>query len=1105
MLILYKIPTFVNILLLTIFIYMKKLLLMSSAMMLFAFTAMAQKTVTGLVSDDSGIPLPGASVVEQGTSNGVSTDFDGNYSIEVAEGAVLEISFIGYQTMESTVGSSDSISVSLQADNELDEIVLTALGLEKKKDDDLSSTTKVEVDQLQRSGESGLLQGLSGKTSGVNITRSSGDPGSGAYIQIRGQNTINGDTAPLIVLDGAIISNSNIGGGTAGVVQQSRLNDINPEDIASVTVIKGASAAAIYGTGAANGVLVIETKRGSSDAKGWSVNVKSALSIDEVNAEWEKQDTWGQGISYNYSQTDSRSYGDEISLRSGGADVYDFSSQYFETPDGRRIGSITAKNNQTTFNQSNRDAVFGNGYTYENSVNFSYTGDKNRTYLSVANFDQDGILKGNSDYKRTTLKLNNTTQATDKLLFKISSSYSSIDSNRVQTGSNLNGLYLGYLRTSPDFDLRDWQGKNVRINSGVETVTPNSHRAYRKPMGSYRTFDNASGAFSYSAPIYNNPLWTLNQQQNINTVNRFIFAPEVNYDINDNLSFVARYSTDFYQDNRTDYLPSGSAGDGSQGQWEEDRITEKNTQINVFVTGKNTITNDISINYVAGYQAVENNYRRLSAFEASFTNPDQVYLNPGNTTGLNSTPSGFTSLTRKNGVYGIINLELYDNLLLEFTGRGETVSTLPGAGVIFYPSASLGYKFTDLVNADFLNFGKFRLSYGEVGIEASPYATSTVYGPGGIGSSWGDGLDGSLYGNPFTQSSQRGNPDLKEERKSELEFGFDVRMFDSRVNLGFTYYDNKTEDVILALPTVPSSGFTSSLQNAATISNKGIEIDFKADLVRSEDLNVSINGSFTQNKNNVDDLAGSSYFILNGFTSTSSGIAEGQPFGVFRGGVYERDASGNFVTNANGFPNAAGEKKIGVGDPNPDFRAGLGLNVNYKNFNLSALFETSQGNDVWNGTYGVLKYFGIHPDTQAKTVNNTGGAIVNAAGVSIANGASFRGNIQDFGAGPVAVDRRWWTTNGGGFGDVSENFIMDGSWVKLREVTLSYNFDSALIESLNLSTLQLSVSGRNLFTWTGIEGFDPENNLTGASKGRGLEYFSNPGTRSFITTLRIGF
>jgi len=1092
---------------------MKKLLLMTSAFMLIAFSAMAQKTVTGVVSDDSGVPLPGASVVEQGTSNGVSTDFDGNYSIQVSEGAVLEISFIGYQTMESTVGSSDAISVSLQADNELDEIVLTALGLEKKKDDDLSSTTKVEVEQLQRSGESGVLQGLSGKTSGVNITRNSGDPGSGAYIQLRGQNTINGDNSPLIVLDGAIISNSAIGGSTGGVVQQSRLNDINPEDIASVTVIKGASAAAIYGTGAANGVLVIETKRGSSDSKGWSVNVKSAISVDQINAEWKKQSTWGQGFDGIwsgspgvgfYNQSTSVTYGDEISLRSGGADDYDFSGGYFETPDGRRIGSIVNKNNKTIYNQTNRDAVFGNGYTYENSVNLSYSDEKSRTYLSFANYDQDGIMKGNSDYKRTTLKLNNTTQANDNLLFKISSSYSNIESNRVQTGSNLNGLYLGYLRTSPDFDIRDWQGTNYRVSGGVTSVTPNSHRSYRRPTGSYRTFDNASGAFNYAAPTYNNPIWTMNQQQNVNTVDRFIFAPEVNYKLGF-LNFVARYSIDFYQDNRTDYQPAGSAGSGNNGIWEEDRITEKISQLNLFVTGDNTITDDISINYVVGYQQFENNYRRLSAFEANFTNPDQIYFNPGNTTGLNSTPSGFTSLTTKSGVYGLLNVELYDNFLLELTGRGERVSTLPGAGVIFYPSASFGYKFTDLVNADFLNFGKFRIGYGEVGIEASPYATSTTFGPGGTSSSWGDGLEGSLYGNPFTQSSTRGNPDLKEERKTEIEFGFDARMFDNRITLGVTYYDNKTEGVILALPTVPSSGFSSSLQNAATVTNSGLEIDFKVDLLRGEDLNINLNGSFTQNKNIVTDLAGSSYFILNGFTSTSSGIAEGYPFGVLRSGVYERDNNNNYVTNANGFPNAAAEKKVGVGDPNPDFRAGLGFNINYKNFNLSTMFETSQGNDVWNGTYGVLHYMGTHANTGAKNVNNTGGTIVNAAGAPVANGESFRGYIEDFGAGPVVIDSEWWTTNGGGFGDVGEPFIMDASWIKLREITLNYSFDTALIESLKISSMNLSISGRNLFTWSEIDEFDPENNLTGASRGRGLEYFSNPGTRSFITTLRIGF
>ena len=293
-------------------------------------------------------------------------------------------------------------------------------------------------------------------------------------------------------------------------------------------------------------------------------------------------------------------------------------------------------------------------------------------------------------------------------------------------------------------------------------------------------------------------------------------------------------------------------------------------------------------------------------------------------------------------------------------------------------------------------------------------------------------------------------------------------MFDNRVTLGATYYDNETTDVILALPTTPSTGFSSSLQNAATVTNSGLEIDFKVDVLRGEDLNINLNGSFTQNKNIVTDLAGSSYFILNGFTSTSSGIAEGYPFGVLRSGVYERDAAGNYVTNANGFPNAAAEKKVGVGDPNPDYRAGLGINVDYKNFSLSTMFETSQGNDVWNGTYGVLNYMGTHADTGAKNINNTGGTIVNAAGAQVQNGESFRGYIDDFGAGPVVIDSEWWTTNGGGFGDVGEPFIMDASWIKLREITLTYKFDTALIESLNISSMNLSVSGRNLYTWSEI-------------------------------------
>ena len=1074
----------------------------------------AQGTISGNITDDEGVPLPGATVLVVGTNVGTTSDFDGNFSIQANQGDVLSFSFVGYQTLNQEVTNQDQISISLVASNELDEVVLTALGIEKKKDDDLSGTSVVEVDQLQRSGETGVLQGLSGKASGVQITRNSGDPGSGAYIQIRGQNTINGDNSPLIVLDGAPISNANIGGNTAGVVQQSRLNDINPEDIESVSVIKGAAAAALYGTGAANGVLVINTKRGSKESKGWSFNVKTSLSVDRVNREWDKQDTWGQGydgiwygepgIGYFVENT-GFSFGDEIALRPGGNDTYDLTGGYFETPDGRQIGPIVDKNSKTTYNQENRDALFGDGYTWETNASFSFKGDRSSTFISISNLDQDGILKGASDYVRNTLKLNNDTDLTDKLKVKLSSTYSTSESNRVQTGSNLNGLYLGYLRSSPDFDIRDYKGTNYRISDGVTSVTPNSHRGYRRATGSYRTFNNETGSFSYAAPTYNNPLWTINEQKNLNTVDRIVFSPELNYDIADNIKIIARYSIDFFQDNRTDYWPAGSAGDGSNGLWGEDRITNKINNFNLFALGNTSITDQISLDYTVGYQATEESYRRLSAGETNFTNPDQEYLNTGNTTSENSNPDSYNALTRQNGGYAVLDFTIYDNILLQVSGRAETLSTLPGAGVIFYPSGSLGYKLTDLINSDAVDFAKVRVSYGEVGIGANPYATSTVYGPGGIFSSWGDGLGGYLYGNPFTQSASRGNPNLKEERKSETEFGFDLRLFDNAITLNATYYQNETKDGIIALPIPGSSGFTTTLQNAAVITNKGLEFDVTARILRTNDFGISVNANYTQNRNLVVDLKGSAYSILNGFTSTSSGIAEGFPFAVLRSGVYETDASGNYVLNANGFPNAAAEKEIGVGDPNADFRAGFGINIYYKNLSLTSVIETSQGNDVWNGTYGVLNYFGIHQDTAIKTVNDTGATIVNSAGTEIPAGATFRGYLEDFGGGPVAVDSEWWTTNGGGFGDVGEPFIMDGSWIKMREVSLSYNFTEAFVKDLGLTNLSLSVSGRNLFLWSAIDGFDPENNLTGASRGRGLEYFSNPGTSSFLTTLRLQF
>ena len=1063
---------------------------------------------SGQVTDENNLPLPGATVIVEGTSRGTTTDFDGNYQIEAQNGQVLVFSYVGYADQQMTVGAADRYNVQMQSDTELEEVVLTALGLEKRKDEDLSSTSVVDVGQMQQSGESGILQGLAGKTSGINITRTSGDPGAGAYIQIRGQNTILGSSSPLIVLDGAIISNSSFNqgvndninqGSTSGVVQQSRLNDLNPDDIESVSVLKGASAAAIYGTGAANGVLVIKTKRGLRGGKKWSFSAKSAISIDQVNREWEKQGTYGQGSNGNASPTSPFSYGDKISSRSGGSDEVDTgATSYFVADNGKTYYPITTKNSREVFNQSNRDAVFKNGVVTENSFGLRYNGDDSSTYFSVANWNQDGIYRGASDYNRTTITMNNDVQFNDHLSLKLSTNYSNIDSNRIQTGSNLNGLYLGYLRTSPDFDIRDYKGTHFR--GGVPT--PNSHRGYRRYLGSYRTFDANKGTFNYVAPTYNNPLWTIKEQKNINEVSRFIISPEIKYTFNPNLSLTAQYSLDHFNDNRQDYWPVGSAGDGSQGLFEEYRFMEKTENFNFYFNGNYELTSDIGFSGIIGLQNYQYSLRGVYGEETSFTNPDEVFLNFGNATSENSNPTDYTRKDRKSGAYAVLNFDFWDQVLLEITGRAEYLSSIPDRGLIFYPSASVGWNFSSYVENGIISFGKIRASYGEVGIEPVPYSTRTVFSTGGIRSSWGDGFDGALYGNPLTRSASRGNPDLKEERKKEFEIGLDLRFLNNDLSLSATYYNNETVDGLLELPTPPSNGYSEEYRNAATITNKGMEIDLNATLLRKENWFWSMNLNFTTNKNIVESLSGSDYFILNGFTSTSSGVAEGQPFGVLRGGVFQRDTNGNYVLNSNGFPTASSTDGF-VGDPNPDWRSGFGTTLNYKNFSLSTFVETSQGNDLWNGTAGVLRFFGICKDTDVETVASQD--LTTANGNTIPKGTTFRGREVDFGGGPVAVNQEWWTGNGGGFGDVSEEAIEDASWVRVREITLTYDFPKNILDKLQLTSLQLSVSGRNLFLFSGIDSFDPENNLTGASKGRGLEYFSNPGTKSYLTTLKIAF
>ncbi|MCW9036659.1 MULTISPECIES: SusC/RagA family TonB-linked outer membrane protein [Altibacter] len=1075
-----------------------------------------EKTISGTVSDNTGLPLPGVNIVVKGTSSGTQTDFDGNYSIQASVGQTLVFSYVGFTTVERPItGASSDIDVLLQEDAAvLNEVIINAIGLTRKKDDDLTSTTTVQSESITRSGEVGVATGLAGKTSGVNVVRGSGDPGAGAFIQIRGANTIQGDDEPLYVIDGVLINNFNFGAGVAGVSEQSRLNDIPAEDIESVSVLKGASAVAIYGTGAANGVIVIKTKSGRGAAGKWNLNYKSSIYVDEVNERWDLQSKYGQGTN-GMASSFNGAWGDLIASRPGGPDLVDTSSlQRFEALDGTVYYPIIEKRSRETFLESNFDAVIGTGLTFENDLSLDHSGENGNTYISASEWNQEGIIKNGSNYVRRAMRFNNTTNFSDKLSARVSASYVKTEADAIQSGSNLNGLYLGLLRTPADFDNRDYKGTAFDAQGNAII---NAQRGYRTPLG--------------PIPVYNNPLWTVNEQVNTINVDRITMSPEITYKFSDNVFLTARYNKDSYRDRRREFFPFNSGtnensitgtpttGEGFFGQDERFVSSDYAT---AFLSVNHDISDNFNFNWIVGTTYEDNKLEQFAATATTFVNPFITLsdlIDVGNAAAENIAAFNFTDYSKQVGAYVLVEGEIFNQVLFNLTGRMDRSSTLPDQN-FYYPAASLGWKFSEAIgDNNILSFGKLRASYGEVAVAPISYSLSSGFVGGGVGSSWGDALSGDQYGSVSSLENTQGNPNLVVERVKEIEGGVDLRFFNNRLSLNGTYYDRKTEDVLLDRVVAPSSGFTALTSNAATITNKGLELDMSATIIKTDDFSWKINANYSMNDNLVmsPDGNGELLTVLNGFTGSASSVYDGQPFAVFAGEPLLRDENGNLELNDFGFPVISTEGEQVLGDPNPDWIGGLGTEFAYKGFELSALFDFRQGMDVWNGTLGVLNHFGVTSITANEVTVSAADAatIVNFQGVAIADlpnaqqnadgSYTVRGNLDDFGAGTVLLDQAWY--NGGtasGFNGSSELYVEDASYVKLRQITLSYSFPTRLIEHVGLESLSLAVSGRNLVTWSDIEGFDPDNNLTGASKGRGLEYFTNPSTASYQFTLRLG-
>lgn len=1077
---------------------LRKLLSTAIFTLLFAATSLAQDgSVTGTVTDsNSGETLPGVNVVITEIQRGASTDANGEYTLsDVPEGTyTVRATFVGFKQYKEqiTVESGQTTTHNIQLSPDvlgLDEVVVSALGFEENKDEVGTSSSKVSGDQIATSGELDVVSGLSGKAAGVNITGTGGDPGAASRIVIRGANTITGNNEPLFVIDGVPIYNSTIGSGVGGVQQQSRINDLNPDDIESVQVLKGPSAAALWGSRASNGVVLIETKSGqATSGNKVNITVKSEWSIDKLNKTVDLQRKYGQGIGGSFVPGYALSWGDKISERSGGQDEMDLSDgNAYIGPDGEKYGVITQKNSRRTYDHARE--IFEDGLKRDNSISISGGSEDGTFRLSVGNVAQDGIILSNSDYNRTTVR-GVASRNWDKITATVTAQYTNSTSNRIQQGSNVSGLLLGAYRTAPDFNQRPYTVDYVNPDG---TVTPNKHRSYRNPVGAGDT------------PIYNNPLWTIENAANETQVQRMQGSTELQYDPTQWLSFTHRLGLDTYSDRRYSVFPTYDASNPS-GALTEMEIGQYQINSDLIAKASHTINENFSGSLTAGWNL---NHRKYDEVGATSTDIILQGFNRDLSNYNSKNPYQERETQRTSAIYGILNVNAYDMLFLEVTGREESASTFGENtdGSFFYPSASLAWQFTELdalSDNSILSFGKLRLSYGEAGTQPPPYSTRTTYFQGNLSGSWGESLNPAEYGGGFARSSQAGNPNLKVERTTEYEVGADLRFFDDRVDLSLTRYLTETEDAILGVDRAPSSGFSTQLANAGSIENKGFEAELNAEVVRSRNFSWVVNGTWSKNINKVTSLAGADELGLAGFTSATSSAIVGEEYGVFFGNAWARNDDGSLALDANGFPQSAPQQKI-IGNPNPDWRAGVGSTVNYKDLSLNFLVDIKHGGDVWNGTKGALMYFGVHG---SQTWETTAQQDLTAwDGSTIPEGTTFRGYVKDFGAGPVAVNGvAHYAGPFSGFTGPAEQEIEDGGFVRLRKVSLSYSLNSEGFRNFTgLRSIDLSVTGRNLLLFTDYTGIDPETNLTGPSNGFGIDYFNNPSTKSYIFSLKVNY
>lgn len=1045
--------------------------------------ARSQTNFSGTVLDENEVPLPGASIVIKGSATGVATDFDGSFEIELPEGnEILVVTYIGYVSREYDISGQTSATIQLQPDAQnLDEVVVTALGIKREKKSLGYASQELNTDEVTSAREPNLLNGISGKVAGLQITNSTSGLGGSARVSIRGDASLNiNGNSPLFIVDGTPISNEIVGSsgaGTQDVDYGNGASEINPQDIESINVLKGPAAAALYGSRAANGAIIITTKKGSNKNGRLGISINSGVTLENVLVLPDWQNQYGQGNNQQFAFVDGAGGGiaDGVDESWGPRLDTGLLIPQFDSPraDGTRGGDIAVSDapitpTPWTSNPNNIKDFFETGFTKTNSISISKAGDLGNIRFSYQNLDQEGIVP-NTDLKRNSFNISTALNLTDKVTVNANVNYIKTDSgNRPSLSYGTESLMYLWI----------WYGRQINTNS---------LRNYWQPGLEGRQ------QFNYNYNYHDNPYFNVYENTNSQDKDRIFGNVSVNYKFHKDWNLLLRTGRDFYSELRAKKR-AFSTQRFPLGYYREDDIFFEESNSDFLLSYDKTVKEKFNINLSVG----ANQLRRKQDYNQTVA---PQLINPGiysfNNTRRPLETSINNSEKRINSLYGYARFAYDELVYLDLTGRNDWSSTLPtDNNSYFYPSATLSVIVSDMFDKpDWLSFAKFRAAYAEVGNDTDPYRLASFFTN-----------EAPFRDNPvLTESTQIPNAGLKPEITSSYEFGLDLRFFQSRLNLDVTYYDGRTKNQIIPISTDIASGYTSKLINAGEVRNHGLEAIVNLIPVRNDNFTWNSTFNFSRNRSEVTDLGGVDYTL----TSTNDAFIqarEGGSISAIYGRGFQRVADpnseffGQFIIDENGIPLRT-DDLVYQGDYAPDYTLGWLNSFKFKSFDLGFLLDTRQGGIVVSRTKTIGSTSGQLKETLVG--RETGIVAVGAVDITPADANPDAQRIYQ--ANTVNVDARTYN-NRYYERDNVEAAKYDATYTKLREVTLGYSLPKKYVDKLPISSARLSLTGRNLVLWTDNPHFDPETvSVSGGTLQPGIENMSFPSSRSYTFNLQIDF